>query len=155
MCGVSVACMKRRQLLVSSIVGIVTCGFSGCVGGGTDAAPSVPEDANVPDYEVAQEEDTGNAATTRIERKIVVSSVDYLSDDDLRLVAVDNVAEITDSQTVDAVTVFFYEEGDDIQGAASARVEWAPGGDISQAGEVPAGNYDEYEFSVERLSGQF
>lgn len=141
--------MKKRQFLkvvLSALAGFV----AGCVGGGS-SAPTVPEDAEVPSYKVASETDIGDAATVHIERKVVVPSVGDLSDEGLRLVALDNVAEITDSEVVDAVTIFFYEEGGDIQGAASGRVEWAPFGDIGRRDEVPAGNYDEYEFSVERF----
>lgn len=141
--------MKRRKLLVSSLAGIATYTVSGCIGG--SSAPTVPDNADVPGYEIKSTGDIGDAATTHIERNVVVSSVGDMTDEDLRLVALDNVADVTDGQTVDAVTVFVYEEGDDIGGAAEARIEWAPEGDIAQTDTVAAGNYDEYEFSVERI----
>ena len=150
--------MKRRRLIVSSLIGVVVLAVStltGCLSGRvSDGVPEVPEEAEVPDYTLASEESLGDGVTTHIERNIFVDDVDSLSDRDLELLATEQVIDVVDSRRVNAVTVFVYESGDDPGGAASARIEWAPGGDISRTDEASTGDYSKHEFSVERLVGQ-
>lgn len=139
--------MKRRTLVVSTAVLL-----TGCVGGSD--APRPPEDASVPGYVVAEHSEISSPSGLIVERRLITDTeVDALSDRGLRLIATENVASITDSMTVNSVVVFFYNRGDDTTGPASARVDWAPGGDLSNRDEVSEGDYTEHEFGVERLSG--
>lgn len=158
---------KQSAQMVTVVVlgfGVLFTGVALVTTTGDDASTSDPqlneppfldETDQVPDYERAEVNDISTGVAVRMEVNVITSQeVDSLSDDELLTIAKDNVDTVVDEMSVNSVTVFYYNQGDDIEYIASARVEWAPDGDIANAGDVDTGDYSQHEFGLERLYGQ-
>jgi hypothetical protein len=82
----------------------------------------------------------------------VTASEDYLyamSDNQLSDMVKFIATNYTKSHKVNAVVVYLYCDGDDTNGAFTiASCTYAPGGDISNASDVAAGDYSSFDYDV-------
>lgn len=99
-------------------------------------------------YEVAKREDVSFGTSVRIVYRIVVS--DDLMEEDLREIAQELIDQETARRDVNAIAVYAYLPGTDIEGAYTAgQAIWSPHGDWAQASEVVTGDYSEHELAVD------
>lgn len=102
-------------------------------------------------YKVAEFEDTSTNSAERMTLRVTASE-DYLyamSDNQLSDMVKFIAANYTKSHKVNAVVVYLYCDGDDTNGAFTiASCTYAPGGDISKASDVAAGDYSSFDYDV-------
>ena len=151
--------MHRRGVL-TAIAG-VTAVTAGCTGGENDdptATPTptptpTPEPTPTVSYTVEEIEDISHAAAVRKEASVTTEGpVQDVSDEDLLLIAEEVIETIIDDDDVNAVVVFFYDPGADLEFAAEAKVEWAPFGEWESAEDAATGDYSDHEHHLERFS---
>lgn len=113
------------------------------------------ETAMAPPYHVEEVADLSYAGVVRTEASVVTEQeVRELDQEELRLIAEEVVEEITDEEDVNAIVVFFYDPGADIEFAAEAKFEWALNGNWEDAGDVDTGDYTTHEYHFERFTEQ-
>ena len=102
-------------------------------------------------YKVAEFEDTSTNSAERMTLRVTASE-DYLyamSDNQLSDMVKFIATNYTKSHKVNAVVVYLYCDGDDTNGAFTiASCTYAPGGDISKASDVVAGDYSSFDYDV-------
>ena len=114
-------------------------------------AEEVVEEKKVPKYEIIEEEDLSYSVVKRPSFRIVVS--EDITEEEVRLVAEDIVEKTIGTQDVNAINIFMYDREEDAKGAYTvAKVEWAPDGDWSKAGDVEAGDYSTHEYNIEHAT---
>lgn len=116
----------------------------------TSTPSPTPTPLPVPEYETVRVEDVSYSNVVRAAMHIKPKRpVSELSEQELRLVAEEVVAEGTDDVDVNAIMVLFWEQ-EAIVGAESAyaRIVWAPNGNWEDAGEVETGDYSQHEYSL-------
>ena len=105
------------------------------------------EASTAPGYEIVSTEDVSYAVVRRLTAR--VSLIQHYARQTVEDIARDIVAELIDSQDVNAITIFFYGPGTSTASAYDvARVEWAPNGVWADAHTVQAGDYSSFAYSV-------
>lgn len=104
-----------------------------------------------PPYSIENTEDLSYADVVRIQVDVrLAESGDEYSEQDLMTISEDVVCRITNRMDVNAITVFFWEPGQNRGGeSAYSNIDWAPYGEWSRAHESDTGDYSKHEYSFD------
>ncbi|WP_321112977.1 lamin tail domain-containing protein [Halorussus salinisoli] len=110
--------------------------------------------ASTPNYEIESTENLSYLGVVRLEVNVKTEqSVARLSDTELRRISRDVVASKAAETKLSAVSIFFWNENAAVGlQQASARIDWAPDGKWSKAGDVARGDYSTHEYALERFT---
>jgi len=112
-----------------------------------DSTQRPPRPSATPTHELVTTRDLSMGAVRRLEAR--VSLPQHYTGDDVERVAHALVADITESQRVNAISILFYGPETSTTGVYDvAMVEWAPNGRWGDAASVRAGDYSTFRYSV-------
>lgn len=106
-----------------------------------------PAPRQVPSYQIVETKDISMGVVRRF--SVRASLPQHYIRDSVEEIAKTIVSDLTRSQPVNAINIFFYGPGTSTAGAYDvAMVEWAPHGRWGDAGSVRAGDYATFSYSV-------
>ncbi len=109
-------------------------------------APSRPVQPPPP-HEIVATQDLSYSAARRYNLRVTLP--DYYSQEEIERIAETIVADITDRERVNALSIMFYAPGTDTGGAWDVgMIEWAPNGQWADALSVDAGDYRSFRYNV-------
>ena len=112
-----------------------------------DSTQRSPRPSAVPAHELVTTRDLSMGAVRRLEAR--VSLPQHYTRDDVERVAQALVADITESQRVNAISILFYGPQTSTTGPYDvAMVEWAPNGRWGDAAFIRAGDYSTFRYAV-------
>lgn len=125
-------------------MGAVIAGATSTLSGNTQksSAYSMPQPLTA--YRIVIVEDVSFANVKRLAVRISIPK--QTSKDEMLNMARFEVERMKDRK-VNAIGFFFYFEGNDTNGIADAKVDWAPEGDWAKADSVKTGDYSKHRFS--------
>ncbi len=125
---------------LSRCSGLFVAALIGCVAPPDQTQP-------VPAHEIVATEDVSYSTVRRYNLRVALP--EYYSQEEIERIVQATVADITNRERINAVSIMFYSPGTETSGAWNvAMVEWAPNGQWGDAGSVDAGDYGSFRYDV-------